>query len=82
MLAVEGTFQEGVVCPDKPISGRNGQKVIILFLQEDNEPLIEDSAWGDFAQLLKDCQVHTGIGDLAHQHDHYLYGTPKQKNEV
>ena len=23
--------------------------------------------------------VDTGIGDLAEQHDHYLYGTPKRK---
>lgn len=80
MLAVEGTFQEGVVCPNKPIAGRNGQKVIIVFLQQENEPPIEDSAWGDFAQLLKDCQVQTGISDLAHQHNHYLYGTPKQED--
>lgn len=31
-----------------------------------------------FLQLIDRCQVSTGIGDLAHQHDHYLYGTPKK----
>ena len=23
--------------------------------------------------------LHSGVGDLADNHDHYLYGTPKQK---
>jgi hypothetical protein len=78
MLSVEGTFQNGTVQPSQPMTGRDGQKVLIVFLQEENELPIADSAWDDFAQLLEDCQMSTGIGDLAHQHDHYLHGTPKQ----
>ncbi|MDQ3813996.1 MAG: hypothetical protein M3347_08595 [Armatimonadota bacterium] len=34
--------------------------------------------WEQLRQLIRECAVHTGIGDLAHQHDHYLYGTPKR----
>ena len=33
---------------------------------------------GDPALDLSDLAVHTGIPDLAHEHDHYLYGTPKR----
>lgn len=80
MLSVEGTFQDGVVQLDHPVAGRDGQKVLIVFLQEENEPPIANSAWNDFAQLLKSCQVDTGIPDLAHQHDHYLHGTPKRED--
>jgi predicted DNA-binding antitoxin AbrB/MazE fold protein len=80
MLSVEGTFENGIVQLNQPVAGRDGQKVIIVFLQEENESPISDSAWNDFAQMLKDCQVHTGIGDLAHQHDHYLHGTPKRED--
>lgn len=80
MLSVEGTFQDGVVQLNQPIAGRNGQKVMIVFLQDENESPIADSAWGDFALLLKESQVHTGIRDLAHQHDHYLHGTPKRED--
>jgi hypothetical protein len=80
MLSVEGTFKDGVIQLNQPVIGRNGQKVMIVFLQEDNEPPIADSAWNDFALLLKECQVHTGISDLAHQHDHYLHGTPKRED--
>ncbi|MEC4817831.1 MAG: hypothetical protein SAK29_31845 [Scytonema sp. PMC 1069.18] len=81
MLSVEGTFQNGVVQLNQPVTGRNGQRVLIVFLQEEYESPIADSAWGDFAQLLKECQVNTGIRDLAHQHDHYLHGTPKREDE-
>ena len=35
----------------------------------------------DLGELLERCQVNTGISDLADQHDHYLYGTPKRKVE-
>lgn len=80
MLSVEGTFQNGVVQLNQPVAGRDGQKVLIMFLQEENEPAIADSAWSSFAQILKDCQVNTGILDLAHQHDHYLHGTPKRED--
>lgn len=79
MLSVEGTFQNGVVQINQSVTLRDGQKVLIVFLQEEKESLILDSAWDDFAQLLKECQVNTGISDLAHQHDHYLYGTPKRE---
>lgn len=80
MLSVKGKFQNGIVRPDEPIAGREGQSVIVTFLEDDNSPPIDDSAWDDFDQLIKDCQLHSGIGDLAHQHDHYLYGTPKRKD--
>jgi predicted DNA-binding antitoxin AbrB/MazE fold protein len=80
MLSVEGIFHNGVVQLSQPIAGRDGQKVLIVFLQEDNELPIADSAWGDFAKLLKECQVNTGISDLAHQHDHYLHGIPKRED--
>ncbi|OGO42611.1 MAG: hypothetical protein A2Z04_07615 [Chloroflexi bacterium RBG_16_57_9] len=38
-----------------------------------------DSAWEVLAQLVEDCAVQTGITDLSHQHDHYLYGKPKSE---
>ncbi len=82
MLSVEGTFQNGAVQLNQPVTGRDGQKVLIVFLQEENESPITDSAWDDFAQLLNECQVNTGIGDLARQQDHYLHGTPKGKNKL
>lgn len=35
----------------------------------------------DLGELLKQCQVSTGITDLSYQHDHYLHGKPKKEVE-
>ena len=81
MLSVKGKFQNGIAQTDVPVEGRNGQSVMITFLEEDNasqSSFTDDSGWDALEQLLENCVVETGITDLAHQHDHYLYGKPKQ----
>ncbi|MGB3291421.1 MAG: hypothetical protein WBB01_00350 [Phormidesmis sp.] len=39
-----------------------------------------DESWDDLDEILADCQMSTGIRDLAHQHDHYRLGTPKRED--
>ena len=83
MLSVKGTFQNGVVHPNEPIEGHEGQSVIIVFVEENRTPepaTPEDSDWDKLRQLIKNCVVDTDIDDLAHQHDHYLYGMPKRES--
>ncbi|MHC5611738.1 MAG: hypothetical protein ACYTXA_12150 [Nostoc sp.] len=83
MLSVKGTFQNGVVHPNEPIEGHEGQSVIIVFVEENRTPgpaTPEDSDWDKLRQLIKNCAIDTDIGDLAHQHDHYLYGMPKRES--
>jgi hypothetical protein len=82
MLSIKGTFQNGMIHPSEPIEGREGQSVIIVFVDDDKTPQAspkEDSDWDKLRQLIKDSLVDTGIDDLARQHDHYLYGTPKRE---
>lgn len=50
-----------------------------LFLP-DAEAARIDTGWDALTALLEDCQMDTGITDLAHQHDHYLHGTPKRED--
>jgi len=84
MLSVRGKFQNGVARPVEPVEGRDGQTVIITFLEgpgvrpETREGNLTDPAWQALMQLTEDCAVETGITDLAHQHDHYLYRKPKK----
>ncbi len=81
MLSVKGTFQNGVAHPSEPVEEREEQPVIITFLDEayaGPTPPADDEAWSALEQLVEDCAVETGIPDLAHQHDHYLYGKPKK----
>ena len=40
-----------------------------------------DKQWDSLNSLIKDCQIKTGISDLAHQHDHYQHHTPKREND-
>ncbi len=83
MLSVKGTFQNGVVHPNEPIEGHEGQSVIIVFVEENRTPepaTPEDSDWDKLRQLIKNCAVDTDISDLAQQHDHYLYGMPKRES--
>jgi len=82
LLSVKGIFKNGVARPAQPVEGREGQPVVIMFLEEppDSSTISEeDTTWDALAQLVEDCAVETGVTDLAHQHDHYLYGKPKKE---
>lgn len=82
MIAVRGIFREGVAEPAEPVEGREGQRVIITFL-DDEETLRTEATvqgWDALTQLFDDHEMSTGIEDLAHQHDYYLYGKPKRQD--
>jgi len=38
------------------------------------------SSWDSLMKFIRENSIDTGITDMAHQHDHYLYGTPKRKD--
>jgi hypothetical protein len=80
MISVKGTFQNGVAQSIEAISGREGQTVIITFLEDAaTVPASnDDSRWDQIMQIIEQNIVDTGIEDLSYQHDHYLYGKPKQ----
>lgn len=78
MLTVKGRYEDGIVQPLEPVEGHEGQQVTILFDKASTTEL--DAGWDALTKLIEECQVDTGIPDLAHQHDHYLYGTPKRED--
>lgn len=78
MLSIRGVFKNGVARPIRPLKGREGQRVIITFLEEPatesvSEVTAQESDWAALQHLIEACTVETGIGDLALQHDHYLH---------
>lgn len=80
MVSIKGIFNHGVVHPLEAIAAQEGQQVIITFVEQENPSEdLEGSDWEELNQILADCQVDTGIEDLAHQHDHYIHGTPKRE---
>jgi predicted DNA-binding antitoxin AbrB/MazE fold protein len=85
MVSIKGTFQNGVVQPSEPITDREGQTVIITFVEEGFDTVAADSlntdqaaGWDRLMQSIDRNKMDVGIEDMAHQHDHYLYGKPKQ----
>lgn len=79
-MSVKGKIKNGVALPLEPVSETDeGRDVMIVFLDETKTAeTIENEGAPSLEQLILECQVDTGIPDLASQHDHYLYGTPKK----
>lgn len=82
MVSIKGIIKNGLVEPIEPIEGHEGQEVTISFVKEDleSEKIMTHTDWEQLNQFLDENQIDTGIEDLAHQHDHYLYGTPKKES--
>lgn len=81
MLTIKGRYENGAVQLLEPVEGHEGQEVTSVFDREaDMSPTVLETGWNALTKLINDCQVDTGIPDLAHQHDHYLYGTPKRED--
>ncbi len=82
MLTIKGRIKDGIVYPAEPVEGYDEEEVLITFLNERVQlPTfgnIQETDYDALTKLINDCQMDTGIEDLAHQHDHYLYGTPKR----
>jgi AF2212-like len=65
-------FDGQVLIPDQPVSLPVGQKLKLRV-----EPISEDTGqFADLAQFAAD--LPDSPGDLASQHDHYLYGSPQR----
>ncbi len=93
MLTIKGRFEGGVIHPAEPVAALDQEEVLITFLNERpaspvgsvQKANVEDASeidagWEALTALINECQVDTGIEDLAHQHDHYIHGTPKREN--
>ena len=82
MISVKGTIKNGVALPLEPVKKTDeGRIVMITFLDEEAEEVKRPNAKNgkvSLKTLIDEFQIDTGIEDLASQHDHYLYGTPKK----
>lgn len=82
MISVKGTIKNGVALPLEPVKKTDeGRIVMITFLNEGPEEAKRPNGKNgkvSLKTLIDEFQIDTGIEDLASQHDHYLYGTPKK----
>jgi len=79
MLEVKGKVHNGAILPLEPISDfYEGKEVIITLIDEQSAN--EESDWERLFAAIEENQIDADITDLADQHDHYLYGTPKRED--
>jgi len=71
--SIRGHFDGNVIVPDGPLDLRAGQRIEIEIRAVDSE----SPQFGDLARFGTD--LPDAPRDLANQHDHYLYGTPKNE---
>ncbi len=77
MIALKGHFDGKVIVPDEPLNLPVGEKLqITLKRARKSKKSKRQSAlqWMADHALADDGSA----ADLAHEHDHYLYGTPKK----
>jgi len=79
ILTVKGKVENGKVLPLEPISDSYEGKEVIITLA-DEQSMNEESDWERLFAAIEENQIDADIIDLAHQHDHYLYGTPKRED--
>ena len=79
MLEVKGKVHNGAVLPLEPISDSYEGKEVIITLA-DEQTINEESDWERLFKAIEESRIDADITDLAHQHDHYLYGTPKRED--
>ena len=77
MQSIKGVFKDGVVHPSEPISYPEAPPVIITFLDvPTNYQTVKVSeekyqaGWDKLCSVIENCQMETGIADLADQHDY------------
>jgi hypothetical protein len=79
MLTVRGKVENGKVLVLEPIGDSYEGKEVIITLAD--EPESENqNGWKRLMAVIEENQIDADVTDLAHQHDHYLYGTPKRED--
>jgi hypothetical protein len=69
---ISGHFDGKVIIPEQPVQVPVGQRLrVTLEIAANQEP-----PYADLLKLAAD--LPDAPTDLAHQHDHYLYGSPKK----
>jgi hypothetical protein len=73
---IVAVFDGEVLRPQEPVELQRDARYRITIEEPaaEAEPVHEPGVLDDLLEF----SVETGIDDLAEQHDHYLYGTPKR----
>ena len=79
-ITVKGKIHNGQVFALEPIHESLEGKEVQITLQTESKEANGNGSENGLSEILKfvtENSVDTGLPDMAHQHDHYLYGSPK-----
>lgn len=82
---LKAIYENGVLRLKEPLSLPDGVEVDVQVTASDQgngDLKASEAKWDALTQLIADCAIDTGVEDLASQHDHYLYRTPKHLNDA
>ncbi len=76
---LKAIYEQGVLRLKEPLSLPDGTQVEVTVTsqhEDSREPsqVMDGRSWDTLTQFLADCEIDTGVPDLAREHDHYLYG--------
>ena len=84
-MMVRAIVENGRIVLPAGIKLADGTEVTITVIPSSAEtpaaPSAQAGANDDSASLIGDDAIDFGISDLAAEHDHYIYGTPKRKKD-
>jgi antitoxin (DNA-binding transcriptional repressor) of toxin-antitoxin stability system len=63
---------------DEIVLEENGKPIAKILPIEDRSSNQNGDSWNTLLAAIEENQIETETPDLAHQHDHYLYGTSKR----
>ncbi len=82
MTTIRAHFDGKVFVPDEPVDLPAGQPLELSVRSvEKKTPLKSFAQMADWIANLPPIENNDSPGDLAAQHDHYLYGTPRNPPE-
>ena len=80
MITVKGKIKNGCVLALEPIDevfeGRDVE-ITLLDISTQANGNGNENGLASLMKFVNENSIDTGITDMAHQHDHYLYDTPK-----
>ena len=76
-------YENGTINPLEPINIEGAKEGYVVFLESDSDLYLskEKPIWETIDEIVKDVpeeEFDKFPRDGAHQHDHYIYGTPKK----
>ena len=79
MVAIKGHFDGKVFVPDEPVDFRLGQAVILHVEPASTGSIPKDGQPHFLDWVVENLAATTNLpADGSVEHDHYIYGTPKQ----